>query len=253
MTARPEDAIAKAIGMMELGHGDYARATEALAALLAEQEEREEGWKEAWKMRMEQYHAAEARAVAAEAELDDWHAQADHRRARLDELQAKFDRHHGLLDAAEARLAEAEREAEVGRTAAGRYVVWVERAGKAEARLRQTEQALRDAADTFAEMSAALNALGHPTMAQACVIAESGMRAALDAQPAELSEPRRRASSAGTQTGGSLTSPAAAPPSEPRECGCEYELVEDGAMQRKRWFHEPGCTGVVAPPSEPRE
>ena len=24
-------------------------------------------------------------------------------------------------------------------------------------------------------------------------------------------------------------------------CGCDYELVEDGAVQRLRWFHEPGC------------
>jgi len=24
-------------------------------------------------------------------------------------------------------------------------------------------------------------------------------------------------------------------------CGCDYELVEDGAVQRVRWFHEPGC------------
>ena len=24
-------------------------------------------------------------------------------------------------------------------------------------------------------------------------------------------------------------------------CGCDYELVEDGAVQRVRWFHGPGC------------
>lgn len=24
-------------------------------------------------------------------------------------------------------------------------------------------------------------------------------------------------------------------------CGCAYELVEDGAVQRVRWFHEPQC------------
>lgn len=26
-------------------------------------------------------------------------------------------------------------------------------------------------------------------------------------------------------------------------CGCAYELVEDGAVQRVRWFHEPSCSG----------
>lgn len=26
-------------------------------------------------------------------------------------------------------------------------------------------------------------------------------------------------------------------------CGCEYENVDDGAVTRRRWFHEPGCDG----------
>ena len=25
------------------------------------------------------------------------------------------------------------------------------------------------------------------------------------------------------------------------ECGCDYELVEDGSVQRIRWFHDPEC------------
>ena len=28
---------------------------------------------------------------------------------------------------------------------------------------------------------------------------------------------------------------------EAEPCDCDYELVEDGSVQRKRWFHEPGC------------
>ncbi len=82
----PEQVIREALAAFsaqpekhELRHAALA----ALAVLLAEREERERHWAGEWheewmKDGVERLHAAEARAVAAEAERDEWRAKFEH-------------------------------------------------------------------------------------------------------------------------------------------------------------------------------